>query len=66
MTVTGNNYQLVCHPFIFIESSVTLHKALNFTLEGAKKLSSGKGHIYEENVNFYWNFPKQIFSGVVE
>ena len=27
-------------------------QALNFALEGAQQFSPGKGHFYEENVNF--------------
>ena len=28
---------------------------MNFVLEGAHECSSGKGHLYEENVSLYWN-----------
>ena len=35
-----------------------ISQALNFVPEGAQKLSSFKGHFFEEIVNLYWNFAK--------
>lgn len=35
-----------------------LKQPLNFVLEGAQQFPSSKGHFYEENVHFYWNFVK--------
>ena len=32
--------------------------ALNFVLEGEQQFSSDKGHFFEDNFNFYWNFAK--------
>ena len=35
-------------------------QALNFALTGAHKFLAGKGHLYEENLNLYWNFAQGI------